>query len=276
MNVSDKNIVICMLARDCATSITKNIPKLERLRSFFKNTAVVIIENDSKDNTKEVLRNWEQNSVGVKSILQDFGTLTIASSEDKEMRSYNRIEKMASYRNMYIEYIENNINFPIDYVIVIDIDILDFDIMGIIKTIEEAPNDWGGLFANGTQKLCLFGKIICRRQYDLFAFKEKEDSIITPYEMFLQKRKLDRMIDKTSYLNCFSAFGGIGIYKYEAIKGLIYAAEKNPNSEGEYIAEHIPFHKGIINRGYSNYISKKLKVDYGEGPLKMFIRVLFP
>ncbi|WP_315542951.1 hypothetical protein [Capnocytophaga leadbetteri] len=276
MNVSDKNIVICMLARDCARSITKNIPKIERLRSFFKNTAVVIIENDSKDNTKEVLRNWEQNSVGVKSILQDFGTLTIASSEDREMRSYNRIEKMATYRNMYIGYIENNINFPIDYVIVIDIDILDFDIIGIIKTIEEAPNNWGGLFANGTQKLSLFGRVISRRQYDLFAFKEREDSIITPYEMFQQKRKLDRMIDKTSYLNCFSAFGGIGIYKWDAIKGLKYAAEKNPNSEGEYMAEHIPFHKGIINRGYSNYISKKLKVDYGEGPLKMFIRVFFP
>lgn len=272
----DKNIVICLLARDCSSAVLRNIPKIEQLRTFFSNSSVVAVENDSKDNTKEVLKEWRKKSDNIHLVLNDFGTLTIASSEDKEMRSYNRIEKMARYRNMYMEYVEKNILHSVDYVIVIDIDIYHFDVDGVLKTIEVAPEDWGGLFANGTQRLSLWGKVISRRQYDLFAFLKDEGAVINPKTMFEWKRKIDKKIENAIFLKCVSAFGGMGIYKWEAIKGLRYVAEENPNIKGEYIAEHISFHRDIIKKGFSNYISKKMKVDYGEGPLKMFVRTLFP
>ena len=57
----DKSVVICALARDCSGALANNIPRIQELREFFADSEVIVIENDSKDNTKEVLASWHQN-----------------------------------------------------------------------------------------------------------------------------------------------------------------------------------------------------------------------
>ena len=58
MEKIDKSVSICMLARDCGKAIERNIPRIENLRSFFCLSYVIVVENDSKDNTKSVLAEW--------------------------------------------------------------------------------------------------------------------------------------------------------------------------------------------------------------------------
>ena len=53
--MKNSTVVFCSLVRDCENSLKQNIPKVEELRSSFRASHVVLVENDSKDRTKEVL-----------------------------------------------------------------------------------------------------------------------------------------------------------------------------------------------------------------------------
>lgn len=272
----DKNVVVALLARDCEKALAHNRKKIEYLCSFFKQYSIVVVENDSKDNTKQVLLDWSRDNENVHLVMNDFGTLTIQSSKDCDMRNLHRIGKMANYRNMYLDYICKHIKFIIDYLVVIDVDILDFSVKGILSAIEKAPKSWGGLFANGTERLSLFNIEIATKQYDIFAFEKKIDELSNARTRFYWKRKLGKLISKNNYFECISAFGGIGVYKWEAIKDLKYGLIENKNVLGEFLAEHTFMHRDIVRKGYKNYISKSMKVDYGRGSLRMFIRTIFP
>lgn len=50
---ADTDIVIGILARDCARALQGNIPAVEELGSYFKEYHIVIYENDSIDETKK-------------------------------------------------------------------------------------------------------------------------------------------------------------------------------------------------------------------------------
>ena len=260
----EKSVLIAALARDCNNSILRNIPKIEKLRKEFKESHVVIIENDSKDGTKETLKRWEKESIGVEAIMNDYGTITIPE-QSKDIKnpgtSMHRISKMAKYRNMYMDY-ARNADFNIDYLIVIDIDIEDFSVEGIIDSINNAPNDWGALFSNGNK---IFNEKL-KSFYDYFAYVPygNEQLSMKYDEMFFQSRRIRNLLKKNKYVKCISAFGGIAVYKWEYIKGLNYTAIKNTVCDScETLCEHIPFNNSILEQGANNYIAADMEVSYG-------------
>lgn len=263
----NKSILITALARDCNNSIIRNIHKIELLRKEFKESHVVIIENDSKDGTKETLKKWKKLSTGVEVIMNDFGIDTIPQKSESISHpgsSLHRISRMATYRNMYMEY-ARNANFKIDYLIAIDIDIDDFSSADIIKCIKEAPNNWGGLFANGRT---FYYNI--SRYYDMFAYLPIGHSKAVNFKnMIVNNHILEKYLRKYKFVECTSAFGGIGIYKWEVIKDMHYETYPNDNSKMfEMQCEHISINKGILNKGYKNYICSPLKVFYGKYSLR--------
>lgn len=274
----NKTVLITALARNCNRSLIDNIPLIEKLRGGFTKSYVLVIENDSTDGTKQTLKKWQKQSVGIKLVMNDFNTLTIpAISSDcpDPGSSMYRISKMVKYRNMYIDY-ANSLEEKIDYLIVIDIDIVSFSVSGVINAIIKAPSDWGGLFANGCQYWRIGKCNVFRRQYDLFAFKKNITDVLNAKYRFAYKRTIDTCISKTAYYECVSAFGGLGIYRWNVVRGQKYAAVQNPDSPNEALAEHIPFNENIVNKGYKNYIVRDMSVDYGQGDLKMFLRLLVP
>jgi len=265
----NKNVVIAALARDCDKSLVSNIPRIDKLRKEFAWSQVVVIENDSKDNTKEILNTWSTQSEGVKIISNDFGTVTIpqVSSEipSPNTSSY-RIGKMVRYRNMYLDYIRT-IQHTIDYLIIIDIDIEDFSVDGIVKSILSAKEDWGGIFANGITKKEFNGKVFSKIFYDIFAVQEcpLPDRIgFTPQSLDYRQKTIGKIINRNYFTSVVSAFGGVGIYKYNIIRDYKYYVVPNCENENEALCEHIPFNIEIIKAGYMNYISKDLYVLYGD------------
>ena len=245
----DKSILIAALARDCNDSIIRNIPKIELLRRKFRESHVVVIENDSKDGTKEVLEGWKKQSKGVEVIMNNFGTVTVPEKSSKVIRpgsSNYRISKMASYRNMYMDY-ARKADFDINFLLVMDIDIDDFSVEGVVSSINNAPDDWGALFANGN-------KIFNEKQksfYDYFAYVPYENKQLSlKYsDMFFQARKVRNLLKRNKYVKCISAFGGMAIYKWEYIKDLNYTAEDNTVCKlCETLCEHIPFNNGILKQ----------------------------
>lgn len=280
-NVQIPSVVICALARDCGESLVLNIPKIEQLRKRFSSSAIVIVENDSKDNTKDLLFNWSKNSRGVHIISHDYNTLTIppvSAANPYPGTSLERISKMASYRNIYVDWLENS-SVKYDLVIVIDVDVRDFNENLILESIDSAPKGWGGIFANGFTDTRVFGKPIYTMYHDMYAFAERiphQKPFFTYKELFKAKKDMNSKLAENEYLPVISAFGGIGIYQYDAIKGLKYETTENGDPYLEAVCEHVSFNSNVVKRGYRNYISRKLKVYYGSSEPLIVLRNLIP
>lgn len=278
----DKDIVVAILARDCEKTLVGNIKLVEELRSYFRWSQVVVIENDSKDNTKALLFEWEKSKSGVKIISQDYNSLTIPNKTSDDVNplvSFFRIEKMTKYRNIYIEYIRS-INHNIDNLVVIDIDVESFSVEGVIDSIQKCEEKCGAIFAYGITVKRIFNKIYSKIFYDLFAIQEYSTGSIPLFKSENSRdilRSISSNLRKTEVLyKVISAFGGIAVYNYRAICTLEYKVVLNTFDKNEAICEHIPFNAEIIKLGYSNYISKKMAVIYGEHSFIEIIKYIIP
>lgn len=262
------SVVICALARDCESSLRKNIPRIEALRQRFERSAVIVIENDSKDQTKELLFGWQKASAAVNIISEDLNTVTIpqaTAANSYPGTSLYRIGKMASYRNKYLQWIESQ-EEAYDLVMMVDIDVPDFSIEGVYDSIRNAPQGWGALFANGYTDTRVLGKPVYTMYYDMYAYMEswpREKPYVTYGKLFDEKKKMNRKLETRNYVPVLSAFGGIGIYRAEAIAGLRYEAVANGDPYLEALCEHVPFNKSVADRGFQSYICSDMKVYYG-------------
>lgn len=252
-------VAICVLARNCAGSLPANIERIERLRSLTTQSEVVVVENDSIDATKEILSAWLNTTDGITLISNDYGL----NAGGEIPRGCSRIERMARYRNICMEHIER---IEPDIVVVIDIDVEDFDVNGIACAIAQAPSDWGALFANGNRYL--WGNC-APFFYDLYAYLPLDGPISrTIITMRHDERYIRRHLRSEPYLQCRSAFGGLGVYKYEAIKGNRYSVMANVATDGEVLCEHISFNLAI--RGQC-YIARAMSLRYPRRTIRGFI-----
>ena len=278
----NKSIIIGALARDCEQSLINNIPLIENLRSYFRYSSVVIVENDSIDDTKKILSSWQKKSHQV--YINSFNENSI-SSQDLTLKGKQRISKMVRYRNLLIEKIrELELS---DYIMLIDIDIISFSVEGILKALLNAPSDFGGLFSNGRLKVIYRNKEnYVDLQYDSYAFlssdeemnelKTKDFSILSQLK---RSQLMQKGIDNNLFFPCKSAFGGIGIYKSNLISDIAYELSYISNNSSLCFCEHIPFNNSIINKGYKNYISKQIEVVYQKNQInriKGTLLILFP
>jgi hypothetical protein len=276
----DKNILIAALARDCEDSLRTNIPLIEELRSQCSWSQVVVVENDSKDGTKDLLNDWKINSNGVTIISNDFGTKTIPDKSDliiNPQTTYHRIDKMVSYRNLYLDHI-NQVEHPIDLVIIIDIDLIEISLTGLIDTINSFEDKTGAVFSNGISVMDTpVG--LSEIYYDTFAVWEYPLSHEFSYSAGSLARtfkSINKNVKKSSLYGVISAFGGVGVYNYQAIKNLRYKMLLNPLNKLEAICEHIPFNQEIIKQGFNNYIARDFKVIYGKHNFTLLLKLVLP
>jgi len=62
-NVIDMNLVIAGLARDTAPTLPRLLLHLEDVICSFKSVLVLVFEDGSKDNTRDVLNRWAQRAI---------------------------------------------------------------------------------------------------------------------------------------------------------------------------------------------------------------------
>jgi hypothetical protein len=282
--IINKILGIVALARDCERSLMNNIKKIERLRKYFEKSFVIVVENDSKDKTKIVLFEWENLAENIIILSQDFNTRTIPEkSINNPFPGYSkhRIEKLSMYRNIYMDYLQDN-NMKADYMLEIDIDIDDFSIEGIVDSIEKAPPNWTALFANGVKYIHFF-KNIPLYYYDgyplIMDFDIDKGTSLTLKEIQEAKYKLSKCLKKKEYSECVSAFGGIGIYKYEYIKNERYYALLNMRSKIiESLNDHVSMNYSLYRKmPGSLYVARKMMVYYEKASsIKEWLIALLP
>jgi len=235
----NESVIVCGVVKDCGIKIEKNISLALDVINIFEKGKIIIYENNSKDNTKEILEKFKDNNK-ILIISEDIDSEII--KKNSKIWAYTeitgsdhpcRIEMICNARNKVITEINKKEYDDYTYVIWIDMDSNGYDLKGIINSFEN-KNYWDIIYANG---------IYCGSYYDLYALRT--DNI--PYgpeiigEYFWNNMQQMTISDKSTLIPVYSAFGGMGIYKKEIFKKHRFDCIVNEDLElfyDKYLKEH--------------------------------------
>jgi hypothetical protein len=246
--VRESSILVCGTARNVSRKLVDFLLTTDKCFAGFKETQYLICESFSVDST------WEK-LMSLKAQREDFHCIQDDQIDQTEIR---RTVRIASARNQ----LKNNIgkNFDnFDYVVMMDLD-------GVNRNLTRASVEscwthggWAGVTAN--QPL---------RYYDIWALRAIgwcENDCWKEYANLRKdmKHKQALKIAVTSKMKSIrrsglpievqSAFGGLAIYKMEAFLSSEYIGEDEQEME---ICEHVPFHKGLTDKGFKIFIMPSL------------------
>ena len=239
-----RRVVLCGLARNVAHVLPHTIERIERLGDMFADYRVVIYENDSHDETLELLHSWqgESNRVDILSECRN-------DPVNLPVRCLDRTARMARYRNMCRDYIASRYA-DFDFAIVVDTDLYGgWSYDGVAHTFGQSSWDSVGSYGivyrrNGLGR----SKAI---QYDAWALRRSGSD--TPLSGKEASRLRCRRGD--SMLRVNSCFGGLGVYRMEALLACGYDGSD---------CEHVGFHRQMREQGLDRiYLNPNQIVLYG-------------
>ena len=264
MTSINKTIIVCGIVRNAERGLRHNMPVMEALSTIFSSFKMIIYENDSIDGTKSVLSHWKS-VLGDKLIVvstNQGGKSTIPKFSEVTCNPYysaKRISRMVELRNQYLTYIQD-IELTADYLMVVDLDVADIPLKSILSSFN-LDTEWDAVTANGYS----LSPRLRRRYHDTYALVEYGDELVPQTE-----RKILSMSEKYASLRpgdkpirVFSAFGGIAIFRFEAIRGLRYQLIPNADSRVEVRCEHFSLYKQMAKRGFDKvYINPAMQLKY--------------
>jgi glycosyltransferase involved in cell wall biosynthesis len=122
--LSTKKIVILGLARNIGSSIEHSITKLVDFAKNSKEYKIIIFENDSQDNTREILDSLKKDNSNIITIYETHNRPQFGPVQHTE-----RTMALAEYRNTLKEYVKTHLS-DYDFVVVSDMDFIDFSDLG--------------------------------------------------------------------------------------------------------------------------------------------------
>ena len=264
IDISKKSIIICGIVRDAEKGLKRNVPVIEVFVQKFLDYKIIIFENDSIDNTKNILFNWKERSPEHIYICSEDkkAIKTIPSSKTVNCNPFfskKRISKMVALRNQYFDFIDNN-QWEADYLMVVDLDVASLNLASILSSFS-SNLDWDAVTAFGYSTAPNFK----RRYHDTYALTEfcDEANPQTEHKINMLASKYGNLMNQDEWIRVFSAFGGLAIYKFEAIKGLRYLLLNNDDPNVEVRCEHFSIYKQMKERGYDKiYINPKMILKY--------------
>lgn len=275
-HTKNKTVVIAFLCRNISECFYFSKKRIEKISDQFKDYNIIIFENDSKDNSRKLLKKWAKENPKVHLIKCKNNPdckFNVKEGYSIGFNKKNRIDNMTMYRNMYMKCIwKNKKYYQKDFLMVIDFDLVGgISINGLHYSMAKSSK-WDGISINGLMFIPPLG--IRARTYDGMAFRHKwnktQNSLIDRYIL------MNKLISKSkrNFIKVASSFNGLAIYHMDAVRNLYYSVPEKP-----YLCEHIGLHKSMYNNGYSRfYISKKFIIYAGiQGPknkVKTIVKIL--
>lgn len=274
--LSESSIIICSIVRDCGRNLKANIKTVNSLCKLTKEYQVIIFENDSKDNTKDILTGWSKEDENILVNITDFNVeKTIPSHTESSNKnpffSRKRIEKMAYYRNQYLEYIWNN-KLEADYIIVVDLDVEKISINGIISSFGH-QNRWDVISANGFS----LSPKLTKRYHDSYALIEcgNQNTPQSEQSIINNQYKFGFLKKQHPLFKVYSAYGGLAIYKFNVIAGQKYEVISNNDPCVEVKCEHVGLHEQIHLNGFHEfYINPAMTIKYQKVTFNMIRKTI--
>jgi hypothetical protein len=236
-NVSQKmkkyNVVFGGTCRNVGNHIEDNLRHIDNCSKKFNSYSVVIYENDSSDNTRELLEKNKKENYHY-----------IFENNITENRRTKRLERG---RNLVLDKVrELNKDNKYHYFILLDLD--DVNKSGdFVNTIDSCfvREDWDVLTANQRASY-----------YDLWALRNEQMNYDCWKEINDKQplcSNIDFHFEPSQFIEVDSAFGGAAIYKLSSVPDFCNYNGEHPN--GEEKCEHVDFNKCIKDNGGKIFIN---------------------
>lgn len=220
----NERVLICGTCKDVSKQLPRTIKIIENIGQLFTDYRVLVYENNSIDNTKEILKQWVAKNPKVKLQCENLNENLL--KENLINKDYIKSEGIARARNIILDkiFLPKYELFP--YIIWIDMDFTIPPFYNGIKEVFESKKEWDAVFANGIDPDNNF--------WDWFALRDNIEpfgpELIGHYNWY--KKKESRPLTKyDDWYPVYSAFGGCGIYKKKSIKGCRYSGIVTPDLE---------------------------------------------
>jgi hypothetical protein len=228
------NLCITGLCRDIEDKLPAVLKGIDYIGSFFNKCYYFIYENDSTDDTPNILHDWCKTPN--KKVLCE--KLNSTHPVGNKFKDRSRTEALSKYRNICKSSIKNTFS-DIDYVLVIDMDFMNFAPIGILNSLGWIDSlNFGAIAGNSFSQYLQPNQSKILLNYDSWAFRYNWWSDYQPYIM--RWFMLWEPFFGSPPIQVNSAFGGSCIYKKD-----FYFSDCQ--YEG-YDCEHVCFHKNLYNQ----------------------------
>lgn len=228
--MAQRSVVICSLARDAAEELRGLEARIDALAASFREHRLIFFENDSQDDTLELLRAWQHRRPSLELLSERLG-----APRWPHVRSPERAEAMAAYRNRTLDR-ALACAADADFLVVLDADLADFCLDGIAHTVGQ--DGWDAVGSNGVQFRSCDGGPVRPELFDTWALRDAGHPAPQPHGV-LETRRYERGSALVPVLSCF---GGLAVYRMEAIRsGARYGGPD---------CEHVVFHRRLADAGF--------------------------
>jgi len=261
----DKKVIFCGICRDVGDVLERNILRLHRTGRMFKDYHIFLYENDSSDNTVDILNNYKSDKLHFISTTRSDKNYREDLDNGKDKWHYNRCCILAECRNHYLDYINQLPDF--DLLCVVDIDLkggwsYDGIKHGLFTLYSDEKNSCVSSYGVLTEKTneATLEEIDPKNylMYDSFAFRpvgiDSLHMLRTPSYNYINFNRADDPI------NVWSNFGGMAFYKANTIKGLKYGAKEWKT--GYVDPDHVVFNRQLIKLNYNIILDPSMIVSY--------------
>ncbi len=250
--MSELKAVFMGLARDNADTIRHTLDNIRRLGESFETFSCIFFENDSRDNTLSILKEFQENEGKQNHIVHVLHESGLATNKRPS------ISFLADCRNKCLNFLKARRGTEyrdFDVTIVVDLDMAyEWDIRGF----EDTFSHYSGFDFVGSNGIAWRDGTM----YDLFAFRTREHCT-PPCEFsdwlchFCRTVRRKYLVENPNGLfPVLSCFGGLGIYRTEAIVKAEYKSVKED-------CEHVHLHEMMRNAGHSRqYMNPKQIIVY--------------
>lgn len=223
----NQKVIICGVVKNVENMILRSLDMCIDIGKLFNDYRIVIYENNSTDNTKQILKDLNKEKVKIISETIDYDEI----KKNSKIWAYTevtgsdhpcRMEQIANARNKLLNEIKKYNDFT--YVIMIDLDTHHFESNGIIDSFNNRDlNSWDVIYANGKDSYGYY--------YDKYALRCYSNVFLFGAELYgdnfyIKRNNLTINFDNddNQLIPVISAFGGIGIYKKEVFNDCYYAS----------------------------------------------------
>ena len=229
------NVIICGVVKDCGKYLENNIRNVFQLGNLFNKCKIVIYENNSSDNTRQILHKYNRFITTISENVE-------YTKEKSKIWAYTavtgsnhpcRIEMICNARNRLMDELAKPEYNEYDIIVMIDFDSLGFNIQGIRDSVEIVQkNPKSVIYANSP------------KYYDFFALRSEHSqfSVFGPevlgevFQGHIKQMKHKQIIHPNKLNPVYSAFGGIGVFNRSAIveEGVRYDCIVNEDVKNVY------------------------------------------
>lgn len=242
------SVLVTGVTKNTANYILKTLNNMLSIARKFRKAHIIIYENDSKDRTLKILKQFQSKHSKIMTVLTE-----------KNVRHMSRTKRIAYARNKVLDHItEHYQNF--EFVINMDTDDVGNRKIHNLEPCFEPKN---------LKKWDMLGAVT-PRYYDIWALRTKElnynchDAVRHAEQRGVPHHIADRMYVKqlqtdyrplNSLIRVLSCFNGFAIYKMEKIKDCRYNGEhikcKRHSNRTPCMAndcEHVAFHRDMRDK----------------------------